>query len=256
MKSILFLCLFSISSFVLRGQITVTGNPPSVFPTKTTYAKLHYDSTKKVPYKFKFPKWYYQGKLIRAGIPSDSTYSVAGVLITISYEDADLWNVNTNSFWYFNNGVWANSKTLNLDSLLNANNIWTGKNTFQDSLRANKGLISGGLIDTKGVNTEGTTTKPAINIVGVQSEKDTIVATNLSLDGRYGTIGFDCSTGIKAASLPNETTTIGWYFIIRKEDDSGNDLQIKTSTGVLFYTLKSKMFVVIKNKNGIWKRER
>jgi hypothetical protein len=132
----------------------------------------------------------------------------------------------------------------------------TGKKSFSDTLNAQKGMTSGGLIDTKGVNTEGSATKAALSLKGVQSEKDTVVSTSLALDGRYGTVGFDCTSGIKEGTFPNSTATVGWYFIIRKEDISGNELVLKDANGVVFYTVKSKMVVIVKNKNGIWARER
>ena len=240
----------------LFSQITVSGSPPNRIPNRNDYAKMHYDSSSKVMFKFKNPKWYYQGELIRAGVPSDSTYFVSGVgIITISFTDAALWNTNTNCFWYFKNGAWGNSRLHVLDSLFAGNNTWTGKNTFTDSLKADKGIKSGGLIDTKGLNSEGSATKAAATLNGVQADRDTVVATNFTLNGSYGTVGFDCTGSAKNCQFPDVASTINWRFIIRKDDEIGNDLILKNSSGTEFYRLKSRMTVVFKNVNGTWKRQ-
>lgn len=252
--------LLSITVFLFFGvasiaQVTVSGTGPTRIPSRPEHAKMHYDSTRKVMYFFKSPKWYYQGELNRAGVPSDSTYYVASVgIITISFTDAKLWNTNTNSYWSFNNGAWGNSRLHVLDSLFAGNNTWTGKNTFADSLTAEKGIKSGGLIDTKGLNTEGSASIAAATLKGVQADKDTVVTTNFTIDGRYGTVGFDCTSGAKNCTFPTTSGTTDWRFIIRKDDNSTNDLIIKTFSGTEFYRIKSKMTVIFKNINGTFKR--
>jgi Lower baseplate protein N-terminal domain len=154
--------------------------------------------------------------------------------------------------------------TLNLNTKADLNNVVTlttaqtitGKKRFSDTLISDKGMKSGGIIETKGLNSEGSATKAAISLKGVQSERDTIVSTDFTFDGRYGTIGFDTSSGTKNGTLPQESNTVGWFFVIRKETDDTNELRLKDSNGVVFYTIKSKMSITIKNKNGIWKREK
>jgi hypothetical protein len=132
----------------------------------------------------------------------------------------------------------------------------TGKKIFADTASFEKGLKSNGTINTKGLDTEGSATKAAITYKGVQSEKDTIVSTDFDFDGRYGAVGFDCTTGTKSGKMPPESQTINWFFVVRKDTDDANEVVLKTNAGVVFYTLKSKMTIVVKNKNGIWKRER
>jgi hypothetical protein len=142
---------------------------------------------------------------------------------------------------------------LNVQNLLDSVNVWKKKNTFQDSLFAQKGMVSGGLIDTKGLNTEGSSTKAAATLKGVQADRDTVVANDFTLDGRYGTVGFNCSSAVMNCLFPATSGTVDWKFVIRNEDGL-NDLVLKTSAGVEFYRIKSRMTVIFKNVNGTFKR--
>ncbi len=129
-----------------------------------------------------------------------------------------------------------------------------GKKRFKDTLTADKGIVSNGLIDTKGVKSTGSATTAAATMNGVIAEKDTIVSTNFTLTGSYGSVGFDCTSGVKDCTLPNTTGTTDWVFAIRKEDNTTNTLRIKDSTGTVIYTLYSKISITFKNKSGTWKR--
>lgn len=143
-----------------------------------------------------------------------------------------------------------------IDSVVTLSGLQTisGKKIFSDTITATKGIKSNGVIDTKGLNTEGSSTKAAMAVKGVQSEKDTLVSINFTLDGRYGTVGFDCTTGAKDCTFPITTGTTDWKFVVRKDDESTNELIIKTATGIEFYRLKSRMTAVFKNVNGTFRR--
>ncbi len=248
--SIIFFVLFGVMSI---AQVTVSGSGPTRIPSRPEHAKMHYDSSKKVMYLFKSQIWYYQGKLIRAGVPSDSTYYVANVgVITISFTDAQLWNTNTNCYWYFNNGAWGNSRLYVLDSLFAGNNTWTGRNTFQDSLIAEKGLNSKGLITTKGLtsdslitstgmDTKGTATKSALKTDGVQANKVEIIIANKSLDGTSNVLLVRPSTADIELTLPVASMSIkGWTYSIKKDNDLPFFAKIKTSSAVLIKSIYSK----------------
>jgi hypothetical protein len=236
-------------SFGLIAQVNVSNAPPQTNP-KVTYAKLHYDSVRKVMYQYKFPKWFFQGVVVSDNIPSDSVYTVAGQTIIISYNDFGCrwFKGSTQTYFDWSGNSWISQRSYNVDSLLTSNNTWTGKNTFKDS------LIAEGGIKSKGVNTEGASGKAALALKGVQSDRDTVVNQNYTIDGSYGIIGFDCTTGQLNGSMLNDAQTFDWKFIIKKEDDSPNFLVLKNAQGIPFYTIKSRMTIIIKNKNGVWKR--
>lgn len=245
--------IFFLQSYSLSAQIVQRSGAPTLNPTAGT-AYIWNDTLNKRLFQYKFPNWYQQGTIVRSSIPSDSIYMLPGnVTIRIKYTDCRIYHTGTESYWSWTGSAWRNERSIVLDSLLSMNNIWTGKNTFQDSLKADKGMISGGLIDTKGLNTEGSSTKAAATLRGVQADRDTVVTSNFTLDGRYGTVGFICASGAKDCTFPSVSGTVDWKFIIRN-DDGLNDLVLKTSSGTEFYRMKAKMTCVFKNVNGTFRR--
>lgn len=212
---------------------------------------MYVDTCNRLSFVWSGSIWHCQNNIISETAPQ-ITITASGV---ISSNSKISWYNSTTGQWYDAiNGAWRGRASLIIDSLLARNNTWTGKNTFSDSLTAQKGIKSGGLIDTKGLNTEGSASTAAATLKGVQADKDTVVTTNFSLDGRYGTVGFDCTSGAKNCTFPTTSGTTDWRFIIRKDDNSTNDLIVKTSSGTEFYRVKSKMTVIFKNINGTFKR--
>lgn len=251
------LILVTFVNDTLLAQWSVSGTYPRTLPNNAQYAKSHLDTASGRMFHYKSPKWYLRGVVVAATSPNDTSYFVSGVgTIIVSYQNLNCqwYNTATQSYWKWTGTAWQNQRSFNLDSLLIAHNRWTGKNTFADSLTTEKGIKSGGLIDTKGLNTEGSSTTAAATLKGVQADKDTVVTTNFTIDGRYGTVGFDCTSGFKNCTFPSTSGTTDWKFIIRKDDNSANDLVIKTSSGTEFYRIKSKMTVIFKNINGTFKR--
>lgn len=205
--------------------------------------------------------WYGIGVIIQESVPPKEwvVNNVKTYLFTFD------WYRPSNQVTYkWIKGAWQNPTNYSIDSLLLSHNRWLGKNTFADSLTAEKGINSKGLIKTKGLtsdtlittkgmNSEGSSTVAAAVLNGVQADKDTVVTSNFTLDGRYGTVGFDCTSSAKDCVFPATSGTIDWKFNVR--NDTGiNDLVCKTSSGTVFYTLKSKMTVIFKNINGTFKR--
>jgi hypothetical protein len=257
---VFYIILFSLIVSAAFGQNQKCGLPN--YLPKINEAHAYIDTCGKATYLFKRPKWYFQGTLNKGSIPYDTTYTGAnGAQITISYTEAKFYNLSTNSYWDYQKSPidgqwsWQNRQSFNLDSLLSRNNVWTGKNEFQDSLKAKKGIVSGGLVDTKGMKSTGDANNAAATLNGVVAEKDTIVSTNFTLTGAYGAIGFNCATGIKDCTLPPLSETIGWIFNIRKTDATSNILRIKDSNGTVVYTLYNDISIIFQNKNGSWKRK-
>lgn len=139
--------------------------------------------------------------------------------------------------------------------------LWDGNNwlfignflTQTDQvIRGNKNFT--GKITTNGLTSFSNSSTAALTTNGVVSQRDTTVATDLTLDGNYGSIGFDCSNGSITATLPNATNAANWIFYIRKEDNTTNNLTIKRSDNSILYTISSKFSLAFKSKNGLWSR--
>ena len=249
------LLIFSISLF---SQTNKCGLPDYI--PKQGMSHTYKDTCGKGYYDFKSPKWYRQYQISQSVAPQ---FSFVNGGVTIDQTEA-FW-FNTNNQIYYKAKYTPSTSSWSWESIpfIDVNNLVfitgeqtiTGKKTFADSIKAEKGIISGGLIDTKGLNTEGSTDKAAATINGVQAERDTVVSTNFTLSGLYKTVGFICTTGQKDCVFPNPATTINWIYVIRKDEDSANDLVCKLSTGTEFYRIKSKMTLVFKNVNGTWKRQ-
>ena len=213
------------------------------------------------------PKWYMQGKIIRSTTPIDSVYMGAnGVIITVSYVNCDWFNLTTKSYWkfYHDTGGWRDENTINIQDLRDSVNVWKKKNTFQDSLIAEKGLKANGLISatkgltsdstitSKGVNTEGSTNKAAAQFKGVLSMKDTIITSNYTANGGYGRITGDCASNNIVLTLPVPSAeNLGWCYELSKKDASTFNFRITqgTLTHVIFSPNK---IVRVRQKGGVW----
>jgi hypothetical protein len=249
MKNILVIS-FLLFQIDINAQVQRCGLPN--YRPRNGEANMFIDTCNRLSYLWNGSIWFNQNDIISESAPQ-IILSNGGVQ---SSNAKISWYKPSTGAWYNVVGsAWQNRVQFSVDSILAANNRWTGKNTFADSLKTDKGMISGGLIDTKGLNTEGTSTKAAANINGVQSERDTVVSANFTLSGLYKAVGFNCTSGQRDCIFPSPTNTINWIYVIRKEDNSTNDLVFKTSANVEFYRLKSKMTVVFKNVGGVWRRQ-
>jgi len=244
-------------SIVLFSVLASAQNQKCGVPTynpKTNESHFYVDTCGKQVFQYKRPKWYFIGRIISESAPTiESTTSG----VTINYSEAEWYKGSTGRFYRCNGTSWVNNDNVNVDSLVNVHFAQTvlGKKTFADTLTALKGINSGGIIDTKGVKSTGDATNAAAILNGVVSEKDTVVATNFTLTGAYGSVGWNCTTGVKDCILPTIGSTVGWIFSIRKEDDTNNILRIKDSNGTVIYTLYSKISVKFQNTGSSWKRK-
>lgn len=253
MKKILAIIFFASFLGELSAQVQRCGLPN--YRPKKGDAHLYIDTCNAVMYKFQSSDyWMRQGSIYQFNAPQDEFASSGG--IKISNTEADWVNLNNGQRYKWTGFGWTTAIVMDIDKIVYtySNQYIEGKKIFADTIVANSGLKSGGLIETKGINTEGSSTKAAATLNGVIAEKDTVIATNYTLNGSYGSVGFDCTNGVKSCTLPNVANTIDWTFIIRKEDDSVNILQIKNSSGTIIYTLYSRISITFKNKNGQWKR--
>jgi len=92
-----------------------------------------------------------------------------------------------------------------------------GKKNFKDTVLAEKGIRSSGIIDTKGVISDGSSTIAAINANGVQKSATVTVTTNTTLDGTYNTIYANTTGGDITITLPSVTSNnTGWAYNIMK----------------------------------------
>ena len=256
-KKILASLFFLFLSLSLSAQLVQKSGAPNFIPI-TNQAYMWNDTLNKKVYLFKRPKWFYQGELVRYGTPNDSTYTVSGTSITVSYTDAKLYNLTTNTYWdyvrssYDGAWTWQNRQNLIIDSLLAKNNIWTGKNEFQDSLKVQKGLISGGLIDSKGVKSDGSATVAAVNANGVQKSATVMITGNTTIDGTYNTIYANTASGNITITLPSITTNnTGWSYTIMKTAPT-NTLFIARPSSSTITIVSNNYSVTIKNNGISW----
>lgn len=253
---IFIIALINIPS-IGSAQWSVSGAYPRTIPTNPAYAKNHVDTLTGRTFYFKYPKWYMRGEIISASTPTDSVYFVSGVgVIMVSYANSHCkwFNTNTNTFWYWTGTAWQNpaSIDMNLINLLDSVNNWNKKNTFKDSLTADKGIKSGGLIDTKGLNTEGGASKSAANFNGVRKGKRRVITSNTTLDGTDFLLEIQCSTADITINTPPLTAeTEGWIFDIIRTDSTGYKAIFHRPSGADINIL-NKRAATLRNNSVNW----
>lgn len=235
----------------LVTQVINTQGAPQRIPNNDEPAMI-YDRLNSIFYLYKSPYWYRQGEIVRNNIPSDSIYSVAGQTIVIKFTDCRLYHTTTQSFWAWTGEAWRNERSINVDSLLAANNRWLGKNTFTDSLTADKGIKSGGLIDTKGLNTEGGVNTAASFINGVQASKVEVITSNITLNGQSNVLlvrpgASDINITLPVASTANK----GWKYTLKKDNTALFMVNIRDSNNTLLKSIYSKDVSLIVECDGV-----
>ena len=235
----------------LVTQVINTQGAPQRIPNNDEPAMI-YDRLNSIFYLYKSPYWYRQGEIVRNNIPSDSIYSVAGQTIVIKFTDCRLYHTTTQSFWAWTGEAWRNERSINVDSLLAANNRWLGKNTFTDSLTADKGIKTGGLIDTKGLNTEGGVNTAASFINGVQASKVEVITSNITLNGQSNVLlvrpgASDINITLPVASTANK----GWKYTLKKDNTAPFMVNIRNSNNTLLKSIYSKDVSLIVECDGV-----
>ena len=243
------------------AQWSVSGSYPRTLPTNVAYAKNHADTLTGRMFYFKYPKWYMRGEIISLSTPVDTAYFVAGVgVVTVSYATiyCKWFNTSTDTYWFWTGTAWRNSATIDIGNLMDLRdsvNNWNKKNTFKDSLIANMGIRSGGLIDTKGIKTSGTSTKAGTENNGVQKDAVVELTASASLDGTYNTILCNPSSADIVLTLPAITgENAGWKYNISKKQSSSYNVRLSAS-GFNHVIISPDAPIVIRQRNGTWVTE-
>lgn len=246
----IFVISFLFTFFSIDAQVQRCGLPN--YRPKNSEANMYIDSCGRLSYLYAGGLWYCQNNIISESQPQ-ITVSASGVLS--SYAKVS-WYKPTTNYWYdVIDGIWKSRTSLAVDSLLNSNNTWNGKNTFGDSLTANLGIKSGGLIDTKGMKSTGSSTKAASENNGVQKDAVVELTASATLDGTYNTIVCNAISAEIVLTLPSVTSeNNGWKYIISKKNASAFNVRI-TASGFNHTIISPSLPKVIKNKGGVWSVE-
>lgn len=233
-------------------EITYGGDMPVYIPSSTT--ARHFVTEQGQEWYFSAFIWFFSGTLRQASPPAFQTI-ISG--ITYNYGDALWYNTTTNEYnkYYPSCSCW---KVIpNIDGIASdtgtvktttAQNIWGVKN-FKNKVIASEGLTS------NGIESKGSSTKPAYSITGIKSSKDTIISTNnFVINASYEEWGIDCSGGSKTIFLPANATSVDWVAVIFKSDATTNTLTIKDSGNNDIYVTQSRMTITFKNSNEQWKK--
>lgn len=244
------LLLLILSVPAMNAQIIQKSGIPNINPV-TNAAYIWHDTTGKQLFQFKRPRWYFIGRIISETAPTIET-TTSGV--TVNYSEGEWYKGSTGRYYRVQNGVWVSNDNVNLDSLVNvffAQDI-IGKKNFKDTILAEKGLKSAGLIDSKGVKSDGSSTIAAINANGVQKSATVTVTTNTTLDGTYNTIYANTTGGDITITLPSvNSNNTGWAYNIMKTSAS-NTLSIARPTGSTIKIVSNNFPIILKNNGVSW----
>jgi hypothetical protein len=127
----------------------------------------------------------------------------------------------------------------------------TGKKRFLDTIVADNGLRSGGVIDTKGLNTEGGVTKPSATFNGVQKTKRRLITANTVLDGLDFSLEVVCSTVDITINLPSIILSDGWFYDVKRTDDTVFVVKFLRPDGS-FIRILNKRAVTLRNNGTQW----
>lgn len=238
------------------------------------------DTCNSLTYLYDHGTWYNQTNIISESAPFLTTTSGS---VQISNTKISWFKPSTQSWYDVQYGAWLNRRAFNVDSLLLANNIWWGKNTFKDTVTLEKrmlakdGIDSDGIINTKGltstavittkgltsdsmvtsvgVKTSGTSTKAASENNGVQKDAVIEVTVNTTLDGTYNTIvGVPSSSDIVLTLPVIAAENNGWKYVISKKNTSSYNVRV-TASGFNHVIISPNSPVIIRNRGGTWQVE-
>jgi hypothetical protein len=127
----------------------------------------------------------------------------------------------------------------------------TGQKRFSDTIMADNGMRSGGVIDTKGLNTEGGVSKPSATFNGVQKTKRRLITANTTLDGLDFCLEVFCSTGDITVLLPAIAVSDGWFYDIKRTDSTAFVVKFQRPDGTVIRIL-NKRAVTLRNNGTQW----
>lgn len=239
-----------LCGYVAFAQVQKCGLPD--YRPKKGEGNMMIDTCNRNSYLWKGGTWYNMTNIIAETTPSINFTNLG---IPISNALVSWYKPSTNTWYDVVGDAWRSRVSIPVDSLLSSHNRWTGKNTFADSLTAEKGIKSGSLIDTKGLKSTGTSTKSATEILGVQKDAVIEVISSTTLDGTYNTIvgspsGSDIVLTLPAISSDNA----GWKYTVSKKQSSSYNVRI-VATGFNHVIISPNSPVVIRQRNGSWTAE-
>lgn len=238
----IFLTILSVFSIIASAQISRCGLP-NYIPRKGEAWVVTDTCGGKLSYLYKGNAIW---ECLTTTFVQESAPQLSQIVgsVTVRWRETRWYKPSTGVYYDGTTGAWQTKQFL-LDSLLSRNNVWTGKNTFTDTTKFNAGIKSDGLIDTKGLNTEGSVTKAAAHFSGVQSRKDTTITSNYSMTGQYGEVRVITGATNKTLTLPSVSGD-GWFWVIHKVDDDAGLVIVRDASNNLVYEIRSKMSVTIK----------
>lgn len=127
----------------------------------------------------------------------------------------------------------------------------TGKKRFADTVLADNGLKSNGLIQTKGLNTEGSLNAPAATINGVQKVKRRLITQNAGLDGNDFFLEVACQSGDITIVLPVILDSDGWVYDIKRTDNTAFVVRFQRPDGS-FIRILNRRSVTLRNSGTQW----
>jgi len=198
-------------------------------------------------YKYQNSKWTAYGQISSESAPTISTS-------TVNNAQATWYKPSTGKYYRVSGSAWVNNDNVNLDSLVTIHYEQTilGKKRFADTVKADKGLISSGLIDSKGVKSDGSSTVAAINANGVQKSATVTITGNATLDGTYNTIYANTASGNITVTLPSVTSNnTGWSYSIMKTSSS-NTLFIARPSSSAITIVSNNYSITVKNNGTSW----
>jgi Lower baseplate protein N-terminal domain len=149
--------------------------------------------------------------------------------------------------------------TLNLNTKADLNNVVTlttaqtitGKKRFSDTLISDKGMKSGGVIETKGLNTEGASNKPSVTYNGVQKTKRRLITDDMTLDGTDFFFEIQCTTKDITILLPTIAISDAWFYDMKRTDDTPFVVRFQRPDGS-FIRILTKRSATLRNNGTNW----
>ena len=250
MKNVLTGILLLIATHIF-GQNQKCGLPS--YNPKLNEAHIQIDTCGKATYLYKRPKWYRQSVILSDTAPQAEFMNG---LIVINNTQADWYNTSNNVYYKWTGTGWGSLSIIDLSNVvfITGNQTITGKKTFSDTINATKGIKSDGLIDTKGIKSTGASTTAASEVLGVQKNGVTSIATNTTIDGTYNTIIINTFSGNINVTLPTaNSTNIGWQYKISKT--GGNIAKIIRPNQSTISLYSTEFTITVKNTNSSWEIE-
>lgn len=211
--------LFTTKTYVSNNiPIVQATTRPTYNPSGSTQPRIWHDLTNNRVLQYKtspVASWYTQGTVVATSAPFVSE-TLSG--ITVDNTQAEWYNPTNKVYYKYVDGAgWQSILFIDLNSIVytTGNQTIAGEKTMTDTLRATKGLVAGTSKFTS------TTSKAAVETIGVQQETYTVVSTNTVLDGTYYEIAVNTTSGDIQITLPTPSASNkGWKYIIHKESET------------------------------------